>query len=278
MDRPGAALTALLFALTSLATAASADPTADPVYCGAMVAQVVPWDVARDAPGDGTPTRLYGFGLQADQAWTIGGTVEVATDTKIYTLPFSDLKFTPSTDVAGEFYSSNEMFALPIAAVVRYAWVTQVDDPLASTHTPCASLPLEVKALDADARAQMTQPITSSTPRSVDWYRPTDAVYVRDVPPLPCGAAYVPAVVVNMPETTDYWDTSQGRSAKPVYMRIDLGTDARVADVRIQKSSGSIPIDQSAADAAFRGQYKAATFLCAPAAAALEYQYDYSVQ
>jgi len=280
MKRSGVVALAVFFALTTVLTTAglvaTAQPAAASVFCGADIAGLVPWDVATDSEIDGQPTRLYGFEIGADQSTPSSGTMIVVTDKEAYKIPFVDARFVPYPDDPKRFYSSGHMFALPEAAKISYAWVDDATDPTSGKDATCVTIPFEVKPNpDPSASASATTP---STPFTLDRYSATTATFLQKLPAMTCGATYTAPEIIDMPTNTDFWDTSEGTHAKPVLARISLGSDGRPINVLVIKSSGSVPVDVAAQDTAARGHYKAATFLCSPAASTLDYEFDYSVR
>jgi hypothetical protein len=280
MKRSGVSTTIVFFALAPvlviLGLAGIMQPARASVFCGADVVGIVPWDVANDRELDGLPTRLYGFDIGADQGIPMFGKMVVVTDTKAYSVPFSDARFVPYPSDPKRFYSSGRMFVLPDAAIVRYAWIDDATDPQTGKDATCVTIPFEVQP--NPRKGAVTTSGVPGKAYTLDRYQATTATYVQNLPAMPCGAMYTKPEIIDMPKETDYWDTSQGRQAKPVFDRIDLGSDGRVINVEIVKSSGSIPVDVASQDTAAKGHYKPATFLCSPAASTLEFVFEYSVQ
>jgi hypothetical protein len=168
--------------------------------------------------------------------------------------------------------------ALPESAIVRYAWIDDATDPATGKDAACVTVPFEVSlAPDPDA-SPMPASNVHALPFTIDRYRATPATYFQDLPALTCGAMFTKPEIIDMPTETDFWDTSQGTHAKPVWDRIFIGSAGQVADVVVMKFGGSVPVEVASQDAAARAHYKPATFLCSPAASALDYIFDYSVR
>lgn len=230
------------------------------VFCPADVAFMTPWDFSKDAPAAGDTALQYLFTLSGDEPETVSGDLIVVTDTKAFTVPFSDLQIVRSIDDPQDFASDSTFLALPQRDAVRYAWVDDVTDS-SGKHTSCPTLPYHLEPLDAGMRAELT-PENAHPMQGPYAVQSLQAHYKMDLPPLTCPKTYSgPVELAHISQTEGFYDPSVVKNPT-VEGDVDLDSDGNPVDARITKSSGAPALDAYVREWYGSHKFKPATFRC----------------
>jgi TonB family protein len=256
----------LLFAGLTAPHAATAGPAtsdawANP-FCSADVA-VVPWDATAGNPTSARLSDRYFVQVVADGKRDVAAKVTLITASDAYSVavPRTALERDAAT---GLFYAQPVLAAFDHPVGVRFAYVDSAGVDGAAPAA-CPTVVRRVRTLRVSSGSAAVPAIRSRVPA-------LRAVYLQKLPPLPCGASYIPA------GTGKHFGAVVGRygnRARQTVVRLSIDSNGIPSDAVVVRSSGVVGLDAAALGAVEHNRYVAARFLCTPVVSQMKIRMDY---
>ncbi|MDQ6929291.1 MAG: energy transducer TonB [Candidatus Eremiobacteraeota bacterium] len=241
-------------------------------FCAARVTGIVPihqLSLPVDEHDLGTDDE-YGVIVEADEAKTISGNIEVLSRNQPYSVRFTQ-ELLPAEYAVRDgqnvvrsgtaFKSAPVYFRLPVKSPLDAVWIGSVS--VAGKPADCATLPLvhndaaNLTNLKTQEAGLTAAEIRTSAPVSAPRAIPGTAVNRADCPALVKDARMVSGYTPPYPAGVSI------RSAT-VLVKIALDAAGNVADASVLKSGGNAAIDNNAVFAAIHSSFAPRTFLCTP--------------
>jgi hypothetical protein len=253
----------VLFSLVPSSGARSADKSSwkNP-FCSADVA-VAPWNRQRDEAAPLGRNDRYFLSLFADGKSKVSATVILISTQGAYTVTISsaDLLREAGTDT---FYAAPVLVGFDKPQNVEFAYV----DTVGVDGAPAAACPTVVK----EVRSLQGRSVTGNQAPSLAGAPVTPAIFKQDLPPLDCGAAYIPAELLDRegPDIGHFGD----RPLTTV-VHVFLDSEGHPMNATLERTSGVQGVDDIAVAGAERSHYKPAKFLCTPVVSQMSIDFVY---
>lgn len=227
-------------------------------FC-AVVGEVVPWDLERNAPSDGL-SDTYAVFLWAQATREFSARMTLVDSASAFTAEIPTVTVTGSSAGQNVRWPYLISFDRPVALSDEFVDSVSVDGGPA---TNCPSFVQTVRSpKDWDA---------AKTPERSAFGR-TAARFLQKLPPLSCGSVYTYA------STKHTYEPLVGRYGdlrKSVEVEVFIDSNGSVVDTRIWNSSGVEGLDDAGLAGAQRSSFKPAAFLCTPVVSISILQFDY---
>lgn len=235
----------------------------DNPFCAGLV-EVMPWNVAANAPSTHAANDRYVLQLFANGKTDVAGTVTLITSDSAYSVAIAR---TDLLRVAGrdDFYAEPILVAFDKPVEVQYAYVDQIGVDGAAPAA-CPTVVREVHPFTADAGNEFDVSVGGDV-------KPVNATYLQALPPLACGRAYVPS---GLPRGAGAVVGVYGNARKTTVVRIFIDSNGIPSGASIERSSGIQGLDDNVIGLVEHTRYTPAKFLCTPVVSEMSIEMDYN--
>ncbi|HEY3676897.1 MAG TPA: hypothetical protein VGK84_13000 [Candidatus Tumulicola sp.] len=231
-------------------------------FCAGDVS-AFPWNRDLDEPAKLGNNTHYVVSLFADGKSTVSATIVLISSDGAYTVTVERNALLRRAG-SDKFYAPAILVGFDKPREVLYAFVDTVGVDGAAP-TPCPTVVNEVQSLFGRSVAAQ-RPSMAGAPV-------TPAVFRQALPPLDCGSAYEPPVLLTRegPDLGDF-----GNKPQTAFVHVYLDSAGHPVNPTLTQSSGVEGIDDWAMAGAEQSHYKPAQFLCTPVVGEMTVEFDYN--